>query len=128
MEQETRIRTLERRVTVLSQALVALACLAAFFSLVAWRTQSPQVVRATKFEVTDANGKVRARVEAGKISLLNPSGLEKAVITADDANGNLTLSGGGQKRISMFMSDSIPLIVLYNEKGEPIASLPAAIR
>ena len=127
MDDTVRIESLESQVAGLRRAnrfLILLPCLAVLLAF-----QSPsQTVRAQKIEVTDAEGRVRARIEPGKIALLNASGQEKATVTADANNGNMTLSGDGQKRVSMFMSDKIPLIVLYNTDGEPVASLPAAIK
>jgi hypothetical protein len=117
---EAQVRTLRR--TVL---LTAVVCFGAF--LLAF--QNPvKTIKTEMIELTDSSGHVLTRIQPGSITLMNRSGAVKAEVTADDHNGNMTLRGDGDKRISMFMSDKVPLIVLYDDKGNPIASLPAAIK
>lgn len=77
-----------------------------------------------KLEVTDDQGRVRARVEVGKFILLNSAGEEKVRLTADENNGNLVLSGPVKKRLEVFMEPQTPRIVLYSPSGMPTLVLP----
>jgi hypothetical protein len=79
-----------------------------------------------KLEVLDEQGRVRARIETGKIVLLNSKGEEKARLTADENNGNLVLNGPGQKRLEVFMDQQTPRVVFYGSNGAPALILPPA--
>lgn len=77
-----------------------------------------------KLEVVDDQGRVRARIETGKIVLLNAAGQEKAILTADEDNGNLVLWGQEKKRLEVFMDRQTPRVVLYSPAGNPTLVLP----
>ena len=78
-----------------------------------------------KLEVVDDQGRVRARIETGKIALLNAAGQEKAILIADEDNGNLVLWGQDKKRLEVFMDRQTPRVVLYAPDGNPTLVLPA---
>jgi hypothetical protein len=128
MESE-RITRLEQQVARMQRrqrALMVCFGLMGLFLLVAWRFPPADVVQAKRFEALDDAGKVRVRIEPGRLVLLNKEGKEKALLTADENNGNLTLSGKEKMRLSVFMSEETPVVVLYNPKGEPVAGLSSS--
>lgn len=113
-----------QRIKRTNRFLLALVAACGAFASIAWRSPAPDTVRAKRFEVIDDSGKVWATLEKGKIQLNNGAGDSKVLIAADEDNGNLTLSGTGKKRISIFMTDQMPLVALYDSENKMIASLP----
>jgi hypothetical protein len=112
-----------RRVRRANRVLLCLAAVTAALTLVAWRAPA-DTVTAKRFEVVDDSGKVWVSLEKGKIQLNNAAGNSKVLITSDENNGNLTLSGAGKKRISIFMTDDMPLVALYDSQDRMIATVP----
>jgi hypothetical protein len=117
---ESEIRSVRRMNRLLMAGMGVLALLAA----IAWRTPA-DTVSAKRFEVVDDAGKVWVTLEKGRIQLSNARGDSKVQLTSDESNGNLTLTGSGKKRISIFMLDEMPLVALYDSQDRMVASLPA---
>src|SRR5262249_42734966 len=96
-ELQTALDRLRRNQRILLSFIVAMGVL---LLVAAWHVQEKP---SRKLEVLDEQGRVRARIETGKIVLFNSKGEEKARLTADENNGNLVLNGPGQKRLEVFM-------------------------
>ena len=113
-----------QRIRLMNRILLSLLAVSGAVATIAWRSPSPDVVKAKRFEVVDDSGKVWATLEKGRVQLSNGAGDSKVLIAADENNGNLTLSGTGKKRISIFMADQIPIVALSDTENRMIASLP----
>ncbi|GMV07977.1 MAG: hypothetical protein AMXMBFR53_42520 [Gemmatimonadota bacterium] len=101
MTLERRVARLERRSRVLTVALLLV-----LGGAVAWRPQTQDVVRAHRVEVVDAQGRVRAvldaREEGPSLRLMDASGVARASL-ADDAEGTALYlrDGEGTTRVGV---------------------------
>ena len=112
-------------VQIANRMLLAVVVVLVAVLISGWKASDPDVVRAKRFEVIDDSGKVWGTLEKGKLQLCNSVGTVKATLTSDENNGNLTLSGAEKKRLSVFMADEMPLLAVYDSKGQLIATVPA---
>lgn len=100
--------TLEARVARLEgrNRLLTVALLLVLGGAVAWRPQTRDVVRAQRVEVVDAQGRVRATLEAREagpvLHLLDASGVARASL-ADDVEGTALYlrDGEGTTRVGV---------------------------
>lgn len=114
---------------VLAVVLVLGAVAVAF---AAGKTRAPEVIRAQRFELVDAEGRLRgvvgSTVDASvAVALYDEKGRGRAglALFPDGSPGLVLFDEKGKPRATLaLLPDSGPGLVLLDEKGEALAALP----
>jgi hypothetical protein len=153
-ELERRIRTLERRLHLLSGALLLALAVLVFLGASPPPRPEAGILRASRFELVDAEGRIRAelylRDGAPVLSLLDESGHDRlslnhdaggtALLIRDDSDvvrlgaahfahggGGFALHGSASKGGAVLYYDESGSLTFYDAEGNATMRLPAVV-
>jgi len=120
------------RWAIVLAACIVLAAVAAAYAAGQARVSAPEVIRAQKFELVDAEGRVRGLMHMGRdgdspaLWILDEDGERRAGLglLPDGTSGLALTDERGEARASLLLGpDGSPLLALTNEGGEVRAIL-----
>ena len=107
-------------------AVMAVSLVAAVVAIAyaAGKTPAPEVIRAQRFELVDAEGRLRAVLTDAGLVLYDEKGKSRATLSLDtDGRPTLSLSDERGKLRAMLALDGSPTLMLWDEQGEVRATL-----
>lgn len=124
---ESRLAALERSNRRLRAGLLAVVLAGTgAIGLGATRGGVPEVLRASRFEVVNGKGEIRASLSAypdgASLALLNRAGIERASLGLDDkSDAALVLAGHGGQTLVRLEADQTSSLTLYDARRTRVA-------